>query len=233
MAVARVRRGKAGPGVPVGARTGEAPGHVGEGERCRSTSVRRREVGSRRRWAGGTAIAGALAILVPAVAHAQHPIYAQLAGGLAIFPGESRFDTGAAFGVAAGWRGVRPLAIEAGYQGAVFTEAEQAGRAAIAVVEHGGYLALLGVPFDFEVAPYALVGVEVSHRRTAGEVQEPSVRPGTFVRLPLGAGADWRLGLFSLGLRGVYDLSLRERREGGAGRAGDRIDVTLRIGASF
>ncbi|HEY0839450.1 MAG TPA: hypothetical protein VGD74_04640 [Vulgatibacter sp.] len=176
---------------------------------------------------------GAASLLVPATARAEHPIYAQLAGGLAIFPGKSHLDTGASFGFAVGWNPRQELAIEAGYEGAVFTEAERAGREPAAAVEHGGYLAVLGIPFELEIAPYALAGVEVSHRRTTGEEPSSSIRPGTFVRLPLGAGADWRLGLFSLGLRGVYELSLREGREGGAGRAGDRIDVTLRIGARF
>jgi len=176
-----------------------------------------------------TALIGLLVCLAPGTASALPPIYAQLAGGVVLFPGDSSFDTGATFGVTFGLRTTRALAVEAGYVGAVFTSEPSA----VAAIEHGGYLALVASPFDLVVSPYVLTGVEVSHRRAAGEEQIEEVRPGTFVRLPLGVGADGRLGLFTIGVRGVYDLSLREGRQGGPARAGDRIAITLRLGAEF
>ncbi|HWV39657.1 MAG TPA: hypothetical protein VN033_14405 [Vulgatibacter sp.] len=170
-------------------------------------------------WAGGA----------PKDARAVPPVYAQLAGGLAIFPGDSRFDTGAAYGVSLGWRATPALAVEVGYLGAVFTTEPSAE----AAIEHGGYAAAVVAPIDFVLSPYGLAGVELSHRRAAGEEEPDAVRPGTFVRLPLGLGVDGRLGLFTIGVRGTYDLSLREGREGGPAHAGDRVVVTLRFGAEF
>jgi len=178
----------------------------------------------------GFAAAALIACALPAPARALPPVYVQLAGGLVFFPGDSPFDTGAAFGLTVGWRAMPTLALEAGYLGAVFTEEEPS---AVAAIEHGGYAAVVASPFEFVVSPYALAGVEVSHRRAAGEEKPAAIRPGTFVRLPLGVGVDGRLGLFTIGVRGIYDLSLREGREGGSGRAGDRVVVTLRLGAEF
>jgi len=176
-----------------------------------------------------------LGCLWPAPGRAEPPeqrLSIQLGVGLVGFPGMGDLNPGAAFGISAGWRVLPPLALELGYLGAIFTEEREGGGSREAAIENGGYLALIGAPFSWAISPYLLAGAGVSHRRLVGEEDSTVLRPGTFARLPLGAGADLRIRLFTLGVRGTYDFVFRSL-EKASPRLDDELMITLRLGAIF
>lgn len=176
---------------------------------------------------------------VAGVAKAEGPpkerLSIQLSGGIVGFPALPELNPGAAFGVSVGWRFLPLLAVEAGYLGSVLTEDGGPAGMQQAAFESGGYAALLASPLEWRVSPYALVGVGLSHRRIVGEEEVAALRPGTFVRLPLGIGAELRVRLFTIGVRGSYDFVFRSEaaRSGAGPRIDDELFLTLRLGALF
>lgn len=168
--------------------------------------------------------------------------------GLLTYTGEAAGLTspGVSYGVLAGADLLPWLGGEVSYQGAAYTTDSRltVGEDDISLSENGGQVvAKAGPQLRGGLQPYALGGValtflDVKDREQAFGVVEDA----TLIKLPVGAGLDWRipgnlndLAQFTVGARATWnfivDSGAFPTATGGA--ADDQLQTTLQVGAQF